>query len=476
MCETELSRASTIGDRQRVALRAPAPAAGTGGRQSAARWPLALFFISLSIPVPFEVGGLQLSPDRLFVLLATVPLTIAWLRGVAGRITGADICMALFAAWMVLTYLVNNGVERLPYAAATASEVFGGYLAGRILVRNFRDYGAFLRWFFAVLTVLFVFSFAELRSGGAIMQEFAQSLFGASYSDINQEPRLGLHRVQSIFEHPILMGLFCSIGIANALYFWGASGWKWLSKLAISLFLVFSSLSSGPFLSALLQVGLLVYGRLFRGRWKLLIAGFACIFVFLELASNRGPVILLIETLTFNPQTGWTRVKIWEFGSAEVLRHPIFGIGLNDWIRPFWLGASVDNFWLLMAMRHGLVGFGFLALAFGLHIRAIVRAEQAEMVRRVRMVYLIALISVCFTLVTVHIWGPASIFVMAYLGAGAWMYDAGNAPEAAAEQPESAPRFSAYTRQTRRVHGPARGAPRPPADHNRRGPHVRHLS
>ena len=51
----------------------------------------------------------------------------------------------------------------------------------------------------------------------------------------------------------------------------------------------------------------------------------------------------------------------------EVGRHPVFGIGLNDWTRPWWRAkmASFDNFWLLQAMRFGLPTLIFLALAWG---------------------------------------------------------------------------------------------------------------
>ena len=45
----------------------------------------------------------------------------------------------------------------------------------------------------------------------------------------------------------------------------------------------------------------------------------------------------------------------------------------------------------------------------------------------IRTGHLIAVAALIFYLTTVHLWGPASVMVMTYLGAGAWIY----APERA---------------------------------------------
>ena len=47
---------------------------------------------------------------------------------------------------------------------------------------------------------------------------------------------------------------------------------------------------------------------------------------------------------TFSTTSAYNRIIIFEYGSAEVMRNPIFGIGLGDWIRPVWMSDSMDNF------------------------------------------------------------------------------------------------------------------------------------
>ena len=146
-------------------------------------------------------------------------------------------------------------------------------------------------------------------------------------------------------------------------------------------------------------------------------------YIFLSFASNRGPVVLLIETLTFNSGTGWTRIHIWRNGIDDVMRNPIFGIGLNDWTRPFWLTSSVDNFWLLTAMRYGIVGFSFLAAGVAWHAYKVLTAKGLTAYeRQLRVGYMIGLISLSLSLATVHIWGPPFVLFLAYIGAGVWFY------------------------------------------------------
>lgn len=159
------------------------------------------------------------------------------------------------------------------------------------------------------------------------------------------------------------------------------------------------------------------------GRWKLFAGLSLAAYVFLQLFTSRGAVVFLINKMTFSPQTGYMRLHIWTHGKAAVLDNPIFGIGLNDWPRPSWLTASVDNFWLLTAMRHGLPGVGFLLGAFILHIVLILRVQKLDQARQtIRVAYLVTLLGLMFTLCTVHIWNELVIFVMFYIGAGAFLY------------------------------------------------------
>ena len=55
----------------------------------------------------------------------------------------------------------------------------------------------------------------------------------------------------------------------------------------------------------------------------------------LTVAAQFHILDFIIQNLMFNPQTADGRLVILEYGSAEIARHPVFGIGLNDWVRPW---------------------------------------------------------------------------------------------------------------------------------------------
>ncbi len=173
----------------------------------------------------------------------------------------------------------------------------------------------------------------------------------------------------------------------------------------------------------LLQFGMILWDRATGGRWKLFAWLVLASYAFLQVFTSRGAIVFLINKVTFNPQTGYMRLHIWTYGKATVLDNPIFGIGLNDWLRPTWVPPSVDNFWLLTAMRHGLPAALLLLGALALHIFLILRAQNLDPARQtIRVAYLLTLIGIMFTLCTVHIWNELVIFVMFYIGAGAFLY------------------------------------------------------
>jgi O-antigen ligase len=185
------------------------------------------------------------------------------------------------------------------------------------------------------------------------------------------------------------------------------------------------------------------WDKVTRGKWMTLAVGVAGLYIFLSLASNRGPVIILIEKLTFNPSTAWWRVYIWEYGVQNVMAHPFVGLGLNDWARPTWLAPTVDNFWLLTAMQAGIPAVTFLVLGIVINVFYILRAKNlSAQARDARTGYLVVLAGSAFTISTVHVWDAMAVFMMFYFGAGSFLFSA--PPESEVGLPEtSAQRHSA---------------------------------
>lgn len=397
------------------------------------------------LPLAPEVAGLRLDAYRIYLLIATIPVILTFLGGKDIKPTAVDMLFFGFTAWMFLSFMVIHGLERFPYATITSLEYLIGYLLGRTLVRNAATYRFFLDAMLVTFLLMFPVIYVELFTNRQIIQDLLGQVVPVSRK-IGGEIRLGLFRSTGTMPHPILFGLFCATFFAAMVYQKALDSRRILLLLVVPA-LTFASLSSAPLLSLALQIFLIGWAVVMRGRWKLLVTLCVGVFLFLEIASNRGPVILLIETLTLNPGTAWWRVHIWNFGVENVLANPVFGLGLNDWARPSWLAPTVDNFWLNMAMRHGIPAVALLIAALVLHFRRILLAPlSGPAVRSLRQGYLISLTGLFFVLATVFAWGPIVPVVFFFVGAGAFFYMASPEAAEAAATPEPTPRSPIHTR------------------------------
>lgn len=424
---------------------------------------LILFMATVILPVSFTAAGVSVSPIRILLLIAFIPVVVRILAGQAGPVRLADILMLLFGGWVAMTIVMAEGTERLPYGAMLGVELTGGYFIGRLFVRSAADWRLMVYLHLFALLVMAPFAAIELFSGRQIWAEVLDPLGDVKYRAHSSRPRFGLERVLTGFEHPILYGLFCSLAAAGVIAIWGKTILRALFGLGFVTGMTFASLSSGPFLAVMIQIGLVVWGWMTKGRWWLLAILGVSIFVFLSLASNRGPVVIFIETLTFNSGTGWTRIVQWEYGWASVVQNPIFGIGLGTWDRPRWLGASIDSFWLVIALRHGLLGLVIMLAALGLIFASAVRAKNlTPTATAYRLAWAIGTTGLFFTLTTVHIWNAISVFAMFYIGAGSWLSEAGaKAEEKDPDTGENAEETAQTAGRTRPSYRRDFGAPAP---------------
>ncbi len=451
----------------RRALHAPTPqdrAAGVPEAPEAATETttaprlLLVFLASLLLPVNFAVAGVGFTPSRVFLLVMVVPLAWRILRDPGNRVTAADLLILGYVGWTSLAIMANHGASRLPFIVSSAVDLFGGYVVGRALVRNAADYRLLFRYFVWALIALAPFALVELLTRRNIIFDVV-NIFARAPNPAGESARLGLFRVQTVFEHYILFGLFCSMGFANVYYIHLERLRSSLPRLALVGGLTFTALSSAPVISIGLQGLLTIWDRVMRflpGKWPVLILVAGGGFAVVQLGYPGGLLALVIDNLSFDPSTGWGRMEILEYGSAEVVRHPVFGIGMNEWVRPWWRKVSIDNFWLLTAVRFGLPALLLLWLAIAANaLGALRRGDLGTAETRMRTGYLIGWTGLAFTLGTVHIWGEVSIFVMTYIGAGAWFYARAEVPVPARERRRRA--------TAARLEGPQPAGAAPPA-------------
>lgn len=386
---------------------------------------MVVFFISLLIPARLHVGSLLLSPDRLLLLVLFVPLAVRLFSGRYGGVQPVDVLVGLHCLWIVIAMVVVHGAERVEFIGVTVIELLGGYMLGRALVRSEADYRAFFRCFAWALALLLPLVLFEQATRRIVFSEFLDRIVD-TYPYVEQEVRWGMNRVQAVFEHPIGYGLFCSLAVANFYYLNQDRPGRALGLTGFATFMTFMSLSAAPLLSVMLQFSMIVWDKITKAKWGLLAALFVILYVAIDLLSNRTPPEVLANYLTFNQSAAFNRVLIWTYGTQNIVANPIFGLGLNDWARPSWMLGSVDNFWLLTAMRYGLPGLIFLLAGIVSALwRICARQGLSEGERQCRTGYMVSIVGLFFTLVTVHVWGSIGVLVMFFIGAGVWMTEAG---------------------------------------------------
>ena len=397
---------------------------------------MALFFLALMLPIEPRIGPIRLTPYNALQIVLFVPLLLRFRNDPSNRLVPLDFFMAFYVFWIAVVIYYHHGTTRAVYIGNQTVTLLGGYLIGRVMIRNAADYRRFFTCFFWGLVLFLPFALFELLTKHMLVSEILDKVTDV-HPRAGQPPRLGLFRVQGFTEHSILFGLYCSLGVSNLFYIYRDELAKRLTRTGLAAFMTFISLSSAPIIALGLQLMLIAWDRtlqIFTYRWWVLGITSAVVVIFIQLGVEGGLVGLVIDNFAFDPRTGYGRADIiFHYGSLEVLRHPIFGIGLGDWVRPWWKKSSVDNFWLATAMRFGLPALLALVIGLAVHgVRIMGQRRLSEEAASYRRGYLVAWVGLIFVLATVNIWGSVAVMVMAYIGAGAWFYtgDAGEAPEA----------------------------------------------
>ena len=128
---------------------------------------------------------------------------------------------------------------------------------------------------------------------------------------------------------------------------------------------------------------------------------------------------------------------IWEWGIVNIVDNPIFGIGFNEWVRHYWMSTSFDMFWLLPAMRHGIVvGALFIVLFFWVFFQTVYAKVSDPKIQAYRTGYLATLFGLFMAGWTVHYWDATLVLFMFLLSSGMWISDEGTA---APNDPKTSP-------------------------------------
>ncbi len=405
--------------------------------------PVAAMLISLLLPpeLSVELGGLRLSGYRIVLLVMFIPTLYALLLRPNIRMSFADWGMIFVSAWSFLALIVHEGlVGAIEKGGILIVEMFGSYLIARIYITRYEKLLAVAKLLTMMVAAVLIVSIPESLTGIHFLRGS-----GAGY----YPERLGLYRAYGPFDHPILHGVVCASAFSYAHALVSADKkvaiGKWTPALIVSA-ATFFSLSAGPFIALGTQIGLAFwdyFSKKLKNRWWIVIGIISVTYIGIDLLSNRSPVAVLISYLSFSGQTAYVRLLIFEYGSAEALRHPLLGIGYGDWLRPAWMPPSVDNFWLLTAMRYGMpASLGITAVIVYMVLR-IGRTPGTVLVRDAGRAWGFTLAGFALVGCTVHFWNATFVLFFFFLGSGHWVFSekriVSNAP-----QRRAPPRLRSY--------------------------------
>lgn len=387
---------------------------------------IVIFLLSLLTPIAGDLGTLRMTPYTAVLLVLFFPMLFMWMGRKHSPIILPDVLVMLFCLWSATAVIYNHGFELTTEAIGIQTlQTLGAYLLGRMLIRDHRSMRFMVATVTIALGIMLPFVIMESVTGVKMILRMA-SVLGNTFPDVVADKRWGLSRAQGAFEHPILMGTFCASVMSLAFYVWQGKGNFFLRKLAAPVAVVSSmlSLSTGALLSLNAQFGLMAWGRIFRdnpARWKVLSTLLASMYIAVDVISNRTPFHVFVTYATFNQTSSYNRILIWQYGSAEALRHPFFGIGFGEWERPSFMSGSMDNFWLVQAVRYGIPAFLMLAGALIIITKRIGAAQlPTESLRLARQGMVFSLIGFATAIISVHLWNASYVWFCFLMGACAW--------------------------------------------------------
>ena len=408
--------------------------------------PILVIFFAFLVPieVSFYVGSVWITPIRLVLLIFTPCLAIALVNI---RWRTPDVLIVLFVAYACVAMIVKGGQSAIPTAGIYVLENLFVYFIFRGYLKNVTQIETLLRIGVTMVVIMGILAIPEAVFKVQFLHEIPRQITGI-YNPVMRDVRLGLLRASAVLEHPILYGAFCSAFLPFAWSLARSNG-RAFFVTAMVLGATFLSLSSSGLLGAVLGIFLIVgerYTRHIPRRAIKFIALTAAFYLFVSVASDRGPQKLIAAYLTFNTGSAYWRILQWEFGIDDVIAHPFFGIDRGAWTRPHWLGSSVDNFYLATMMKTGVPSF---LLLLGIILSVSIRLLRMPRLRRrsakpasgafserraalsgrlsLDNAFLITLIALALTGVTVHFFGTLQPIFFMLLATGAALTEVGGA-------------------------------------------------
>jgi len=390
-------------------------------------WPAVLLFYAIIMPpeLAFHIGSMLFTAYRAMLFLFVPWMVLTMVRRPFVPML-ADIAVLTLVLWIPISLNHHYGLERaMVSGGAMAGDIALSYLLGRLCFRSPNDLRDFLKLVAPGLVFAGLMMLTESVASRYIFRPLVGRLTGltAEINELGSGIRDGKFRALGTFPHPILGGAFMASCLPLYLAVRDMGRWKWVGVFAS--FLGIFSFSSAALLGLILNLLMIGYDkilRLIRGiSWRSTSMAIFAFLAVVQIFSQGGVVSIIYRYLTFNPQTGWFRTQTWIYAGADALASPWFGIGMESFHMPQWIGpgTSIDAYFLYLGVTFGIItGILFFLLCVFSIVQLGIVASRARYhsLRKFYAFLAIGMTTQVLMMFTVTYWGSLLGWIFLLLG------------------------------------------------------------
>ena len=354
------------------------------------------------------IADAKFTAGRIAMIALVIPAIMVLARK-GRRLLTCDIATTLMVGWMLATASLNPGSLSSP--GAVCIEFLFSYIVGRAFFLRPAALDTFVRALKLITAFIVALAMGELVTGRLSAHEMAGTIFGIPPT--GAVFRGGIIRATSTLDHPILLGVFCSLVNVIVLFWERSPIQRGLSSFVCLLGCLFAQ-SSASLMAYVLGTAAYGYDRLLQHvpqRWTIFWSVFGCAIGGGLLLSDH-PIGWLISNLTLDPQSGYFRILIWNLAFERIELRPLYGYSFQFFNDPI-LDTTIDCVWLVNALRFGVPAS---ALLFIVNLAAIWPIRQRgpgasdDYGQRMRFAFTAVLLLFMFSGITVHFWNYLWIF------------------------------------------------------------------
>ncbi|MHC4083587.1 MAG: hypothetical protein ACYSWZ_00080 [Planctomycetota bacterium] len=337
----------------------------------------------------FPVGTIDFTVGRIVILALFAGMFLRTSLPRQFRFIWLDKLVVIYFLCQIIAgaITIQSLSEFLVNRAGAVFDMVLPYFAVRMIIRNKQQYLTLLKGILIIAVPLAIIGFYQCLTGNnpvGFLKEYTAWGTAKAYVPLS---RLGFFRADVTFPMSIMFGLFFAMfgpvcaGILYNVKKHKTLYWFGLGLMGIG---IFSSMSSGPMLLALLSVLFITFYR-WRRHLKSIVIIIIVMCSLVEVISNRHFYDVL-GGLTLSPATAWYRSKLIDVALFEggMSGHWITGYGL--FVDPGW-GPLIDgrdytdavNHYVLILARYGLIGLVPFLVMCTMAIKRLVDAYKASL-------------------------------------------------------------------------------------------------